>query len=76
MSDYQKVIDSIQTHNLSWGEIARIELNAVTYEDFQARASFDTSNNKTSDGPVVRETSGSEKIVYVSEGGSTVNIEL
>lgn len=76
MSDYQNVIDTIQQHNLSWNEIDRILLNPDTYEQFKQRASFDSSNYATNDKPAVRETTGQEKIVYVSEGGSLVNIEL
>lgn len=76
MSDYQRVIDAIKTHNLSWKDIDRIELNPDTYEQFQERSSFDSSNYATNDNPAVRETMKQEKIVYVSEGGSLVNIEL
>jgi len=76
MSDYQNVIDTIQKHNLSWNEIDRILLNPDTYEQFKQRSSFDSSNYATNDKPAVRETTGQEKIVYVSEGGSLVNIEL
>lgn len=76
MSDYQNVIDKIQQHNLSWNEIDRILLNPDTYEQFRQRSSFDSSNYATNDKPAVRETEGQEKIVYVSEGGSLVSIEL
>lgn len=76
MSNYQNVIDALQTHNLSWNELDRIELNPETYEEFQERASFPTSNYATDDSPAVRETVKEEKLVYVSEGGSLVTIEL
>lgn len=76
MSDYQRVIDAIQTHNLSWQDIDRIELQAETYADFVERASFNTSNYATNDSPAVRETNGDEQIVYVSEDGSLVTISL
>ena len=76
MTDYQNVIDAIEKHNLSWKDIDRIELNPDTYEDFQARANFKTSNYATNDSPAVRETQKQEKIVYVSDGGSLVTVEL
>jgi hypothetical protein len=76
MSNYQKVIDALQQHDLSWSELDRLELHSDTYEDFQERSSFPTSNYATNDSPAVRETKQEEKIVYVSEGGSLVTIEL
>lgn len=76
MSDYQRVIDAIQDNSLSWQDIERIELDATTYDDFVERSSFETSNHSTSAHPAVRETTGQEKIVYVTDGGIEVTIEL
>jgi len=76
MSDYQKVIDKIQENNLSWNDIDRIHLNPNTYEQFQERASFETSNYATSDAPAVRPTKKDEKIVYVNKQGIEVTIKL
>lgn len=76
MSDYQNIIDTIQEHNLSWSDIDRIELSPETYEEFEERASFDTSNYATNEMPAVRKTVKQEKLVYVSAGGSLVSVEL
>jgi hypothetical protein len=73
---YQKVIDKIQENNLSWNDIDRIELHEDTYEDFADRASFDTSDHFTQDAPAVRVTKKEEKIVYVSDNGMQVTINL
>jgi hypothetical protein len=76
MSDYQRVIDAIQDNSLSWQDIDRIELDTATYDEFVERSSFETSNHATSSQPAVRETAGQEKIVYVTNGGIEVTIEL
>jgi hypothetical protein len=76
MTDYQKVIDKLQENNLSWNDVDRIHLNPDTYEQFQERASFKTSNYATDDSPAVRETQGQECIKYVAENGMMVTIEL
>lgn len=76
MSNYQRVIDEIQRRNISWDEIDRIILNPDTYEEFQSRSSFDTSNYATTNAPAIRETKGQEKIVYVAKNGMEVTVEL
>lgn len=76
MGDYDRVIDKLQEHNLSWREIDRILLNEDTYEELQRRASFDVTDHYTADTPAVRETTGQEKIVYVNKQGMEIIIEL
>lgn len=76
MSDYQDVIDALHENDLNWGEIDRILLNPDTYEDFQDRASFKTSNYSTDDAPAVRETTGQEKIIHIRPNGVQVTIEI
>lgn len=70
------MVDKIQENNLSFNEIDRILLNPDSYEEMQERASFNVADHYTSDAPAVRETSGQEKIVYVSSNGIEVTIEL
>jgi hypothetical protein len=73
---YNKVRDAIQENNLSWKEIDRILLNPDSYEELQEKASFDVSDHYTSDAPAIRQTDGREEIVYVSENGIEVTIEV
>lgn len=73
---YQRVIDALQAHELSWDEIDRIELQSETYDEFQSRASFPTSSHATDTSPAVRKTTGTEQIIYVSEGGALVTVHL
>jgi hypothetical protein len=73
---YDKLRDTIQQNNLSWTEIDRILLNPEHYEQLQDSASFDVSDHYTSDAPAVREVDGQEKLIYVSETGIEVTVEL
>lgn len=73
---YQKVIDAIAENNLAWTEVDRILLNSDTFEELQERSSFDVSDHYTSDAPAVREVDGQEKLIYVSETGIEVTVEL
>ena len=73
---YQRVVDKIQENDLSWNDIDRILLNPDTYEEFQSRASFETSTYQTNDAPAVRETTKQEQIIYVAENGMQVTINL
>ena len=73
---YSRVIDALQEHELSWGDIDRIELNEKTYNEFQERSSKPQSNYSTTDAPAVRETRGVEQIVYINNAGVLETIEL
>lgn len=73
---YDKVRDAIQSNDLSWSEIDQILLSPDNYDELQRRASFDTSDHSTRLAPAVRETAGQEKIIYVTENGIEVTIEI
>ena len=74
---YQKVIDKLQENGLRWNDVDQIHLNPETYRDFRQRASDKvTSNYATTDAPAVRETTGQEKIIYVSDNGMEITIKL
>lgn len=73
---YSKVRDAIQENDLSWSEIDRILLNPDSYEELQEKASFDVTDHYTRNEPAVRETEGQEKIIYVSETGIEMTIEV
>jgi len=73
---YSRVIDALQEHELSWGDIDRIELNEETYNEFRERSSKPRSNYSTTDAPAVRETHGVEQIVYTNNAGVLETIEL
>lgn len=76
MTDYTRVIEKLNEHGLRWNDVDRILLNPDTYQDFKERASFTTSTYETNNAPAVRETTGQEAIVYVSNNGIEVTIEL
>ena len=71
---YKKLQDAIQDNNLSWSEIDRILLNPENYKKLQESASFDLANYKTNNSPAIRETTGQEKIIYVSASGIKVTV--
>jgi hypothetical protein len=76
MSGYDAVLETIDEYDLSWGEIDRIELHPETYQEFQERASDSVSDHATSGHPAVRKTTGQQKLVYVSENGAEVVVDL
>lgn len=75
---YNRVIDALTEHDLSWTDVDRIELNADTYAEFESRSSFKqgSKSETTTDKTAVRRTTGQERIVYVSDGGMEVTIEI
>lgn len=76
MSDYDAVIDALDEHDLSWGDVDRIHLNPPEYQEFHDRASFNPANHATTDKPSVRVTTKEPKLIYVDEYGYEVEIGL
>lgn len=73
---YQRVIDALELHGLSWTDVDRIELREEAYDEFCDRASFDVSNYATDYRPAVRVTKRDERLVYVEEDGTEVVVNL
>lgn len=73
---YQKVIDAMNAHDLSWRQIDRIHLQQETYDDFHDRWSQETANYKTDDTAAVRLTTGDEAIYHVTPDGRMNEIKL
>lgn len=72
---YDRVVDAINEHDLSWNDIDRILLNEQAYNEFCERNAR-SSNYATTDVPAVRETTGQEKIVYIGPDGRLNEILL
>jgi hypothetical protein len=78
MGDYQRVLDALEEHDLSWRDVDRICLNEDTHMEFYERSGGDmpSSNYSTSDAPAIRVTNGAEKVVWVDENGIQQEVKL
>lgn len=77
MSKYDRVLDVLTEHDLSFMDMDRIVVDPETYDDLQERVENGLiSNYSTVRAPAVRVTTGQEYLLYVDEDGQEVKIEL
>lgn len=77
MSKYDRVLDVLEEHDLSFMDMDRIVVDPETYEDLQQRVENGLiSNYSTVRAPAVRVTTKNEYLLYVDEDGQEVKINL
>lgn len=77
---YTDIIETCSAEGITFEDIDHILVNEETLDVFREKMAttndVETSDYETISGPAVRETDGTEKIVYVAPDGTECSVEL
>lgn len=80
MTTFSEIVEACTSEGITFEDIDHILVNEETLDGFREKMSttndVETSDYETIGGPAVRETDGTEKLVYVARDGTERSVEL